>query len=147
MLSSGVGRAGPILFSYRKIIVPNGKSRNIPEVVIVRRGAGGVLGIGKGGSIGWRVEQTGSVYKLPRGRCTIPITTGGCQVSRREHKGNTKGCKGKPARGGKSKWECAMYICNCIVCATEWLDAELMTLFIVYIIIIRMNVVDNLNSV
>ncbi len=30
------------------INVPNGKSRNIPEVVIVRRGAGGVLGIWEG---------------------------------------------------------------------------------------------------
>jgi hypothetical protein len=29
-------------------IVPIGKSRNIPEVVIVRRGAGGVLGIWEG---------------------------------------------------------------------------------------------------
>ncbi len=29
-------------------IVPNSKSRNIPEVVIVRRGAGGVLGIWEG---------------------------------------------------------------------------------------------------
>jgi hypothetical protein len=28
--------------------VPNNKSRNIPEVVIVRRGAGGVLGIWEG---------------------------------------------------------------------------------------------------
>jgi hypothetical protein len=31
-----------------KTNVPNGKSRNIPEVVIVRRGAGGVLGIWEG---------------------------------------------------------------------------------------------------
>jgi hypothetical protein len=30
------------------LIVPNSKSRNIPEVVIVRRGAGGVLGIWEG---------------------------------------------------------------------------------------------------
>jgi hypothetical protein len=34
------------------IIVPNSKSRNIPEVVIARRGAGGVLGIW-GGWVSW----------------------------------------------------------------------------------------------
>ncbi len=32
--------------------VPNSKSRNIPEVVIVRRGAVGVLGIGEGRPVG-----------------------------------------------------------------------------------------------
>ncbi len=30
------------------VLVPDSKSRNIPEVVIVRRGAGGVLGIWRG---------------------------------------------------------------------------------------------------
>jgi hypothetical protein len=54
-----------------------------------------------------------------RGRWTIPVTTGGCQVSRGDIKGTLKGCKRKPTRVEKSKWECAMYICNCIVCATE----------------------------
>jgi hypothetical protein len=34
------------------ISVPDSKSRNIPEVIIVRRGAGGVLGIVEGGSVG-----------------------------------------------------------------------------------------------
>jgi hypothetical protein len=32
--------------------VPDSKSRNIPEVVVVRRGAGGVLGIW-GGWVSW----------------------------------------------------------------------------------------------
>ncbi len=52
----------------------------------------------------------------------IPITTGGCQVSRREHKGNTKGTQGEAKenqQGEKSKGKCAMYICNRIVCAME----------------------------
>ncbi len=31
-----------------KVTVPDNKSRNIPEVIIVRRGAGGVLGIWEG---------------------------------------------------------------------------------------------------
>ncbi len=47
------------------IIVPDSKSRNIPEVVIVGAGQVGFGEFGKGGSIGWRVEQTGSVYKQP----------------------------------------------------------------------------------
>jgi hypothetical protein len=34
------------------IIVPDSKSQNIPEVVIVRRWAVGVLGIGEGGTVG-----------------------------------------------------------------------------------------------
>ncbi len=47
-------------------IVLNNKSRNIPEVVIVRRGAGGVLGIWegwvnwvKGGANGVSLQATG----------------------------------------------------------------------------------------
>ncbi len=46
-------------------IVPDNKSRNIPEVVIVRRGAGGVLGIWegwvnwvKGGAYGVSLQAT-----------------------------------------------------------------------------------------
>ncbi len=46
-------------------------------------------------------------------RWTIPVTAGGCQVSRSGHKGEL-------ARGEKSKGKRAMYICNCISCATEW---------------------------
>jgi hypothetical protein len=100
--------------------VPDSKSRNIPEVVVVRRGAGGVLGIWGGWvSLGEGWGKRGQFTSNMRGRWTIPVTTGGCQVSRREHKGNTKGSKGKPARGEKSKGKCATYICNCIVCATE----------------------------
>jgi hypothetical protein len=34
------------------VTVPDSKSRNIPEVVVVRRGAGGVLGI-CGGWVSW----------------------------------------------------------------------------------------------
>ncbi len=46
-------------------IVPDNKCRNIPEVVIVRRGAGGVLGIWEGW-VNWvKGGQTGSVYKQP----------------------------------------------------------------------------------
>jgi hypothetical protein len=37
-----------ITVAFRLLPVPDSKSRNIPEVVIVRRGAGGVLGIWRG---------------------------------------------------------------------------------------------------
>jgi hypothetical protein len=45
--------------------VPDNKSRNIPEVVLVRPWAGGVLGIWRGG-VGWvKGGRMGSVYKQP----------------------------------------------------------------------------------
>jgi hypothetical protein len=46
---------GKIFFSdgeEREMVVPNSKSWNIPEVVIIRRGAGGVLGTW-GGWVSW----------------------------------------------------------------------------------------------
>ncbi len=58
----------------------------------------------------------GSVYKQPETGEDDPVTAGGCQVSRRGHKG---GAKGNQQRGRKSKGNCAMYMCKCIVCATE----------------------------
>ncbi len=49
----------------RVVHVPDSKSRNIPEVVLVRRWAGRVLGIWSEG-VGWvKVGQIGSVYKQP----------------------------------------------------------------------------------
>ncbi len=46
-----------------------------------------------------------------RGRWTIPVTAGGCQVSGRGHKGEVKG-----SWQGEQE-DCAMYICDCVVCA------------------------------
>ncbi len=47
------------------LVVPVSKSRNIPEVVLVRRWAVGVMGIWRGG-VGWvRGGANGSVYKQP----------------------------------------------------------------------------------
>ncbi len=43
------------------------------------------------GQLGEGWSKWGQFTSNLRGRWTIPITTGGCQVSRREHKGNTKG--------------------------------------------------------
>ncbi len=45
--------------------VPDSKSRNIPEVVIVRRWAVRVLGIWKGWDSWVKGGQMGSVYKQP----------------------------------------------------------------------------------
>jgi hypothetical protein len=56
---SGVKIAAPIVY------VPDSKSRNIPEVVLVRRWAVRVLGIWREG-VGWvKGGQMGSVYKQP----------------------------------------------------------------------------------
>ncbi len=72
-------------------LVPISKSRNIPEVVIARRGAGGVLGIWEGW-VNWvKGRKWGQFTSNLRGRWTIPITTGGCQVSGRGHEGEAKG--------------------------------------------------------
>jgi hypothetical protein len=49
----------------KKSTVSDKRIRNIPEVVLVRRGAVGFLGIWKGGRVGRRVGQMGSVYKQP----------------------------------------------------------------------------------
>jgi hypothetical protein len=55
----------------------------------------------------------GSVYKQPETGEDNPVTAGGCQVSRRGHKGG--------AKGSKSKGNCAMYICKCIyVQRNDW---------------------------
>ncbi len=69
------------------------KSQNIPEVVVVRRGAGGVRGIWEGW-VNWvKGSKWGQFTSNLRGRWTIPVTTGGSQVSGRGHKGETKGSK------------------------------------------------------
>ncbi len=81
-----------------------------------RWGSGNLGGVGQLGE-GWgkRGQSTSNL----RGRWTIPITTGGYQVSRR----GTKGCKGGTARGRKSKWECAMYMSLYCMC-TGMIEVE-----------------------
>ncbi len=84
------------------------KSQYIPEVVVVRRGAVGVLGGGRGG-VGQLGEgiQTGSVYSSLRGRRTIPVTSGGSQVSGRGHKGEL-------ARGARGNAPCIYVNVMCV---------------------------------
>ncbi len=76
-------------------------------------GSGNLEGWGGLGE-GW--GKWGQFTSNLRLRWTIPVTAGGCQVSRREHK---KGAKGSQQGERKSKGNCAMYICNYVVCATE----------------------------
>jgi hypothetical protein len=78
-----------------------------------RWGAGNLERVGQLGE-GW--GKRGQFTSNLRGRWTIPVTTGGCQVSRREYK---RGAGGNQPGGEGSKGKCAMYICKCIVCATE----------------------------
>ncbi len=58
--------------------------------------------------------QLGSVYKQPETGEDGPDTAGGCQVSTRGLNGGARGL----AEGGK-QGECAVYICECVVCVTE----------------------------
>jgi hypothetical protein len=76
-------------------------------------GFGGLEGVGQLGE-GW--GKWGQFTSNLRPRWTIPVTAGGCQVSGRGHKGETKGSQ---QGEGKSKGNSAMYICNHIVCAME----------------------------
>ncbi len=56
-------------------IVPDNKSRNIPEVVLVRRWAVGVLGIWKkGGELGEGWGKWGQFHKQPETEVDIPAT-------------------------------------------------------------------------
>ncbi len=64
--------------------------------------------------------QLGSVYKQPETGEDGPDTAGGCPLSRKGHNGGAKGNQ----KGEQSKGKCTMYICKCIVCATEWLEVE-----------------------
>jgi hypothetical protein len=83
-----------LLLIIRRVTVPISKSRNIPEVVIVGAGRWGSGNLGRVGQLGEGWGKRGQFTSNLRGRWTIPITTGGCQVNRRGHKRNTKGCKG-----------------------------------------------------
>ncbi len=79
------------------------KSQNIPEVVVVRRGVGGILGIWEGW-VNWvKGSKWGQFTSNLRGRWTIPVITGGSQVS---GMGIQRGDKGEPARGARGIAPC-----------------------------------------
>jgi hypothetical protein len=87
-------------------IVRDTKSQNIPEVVVVRRGVGGILGIWVGW-VNWvKGSKWGQFTSNLRGRWTIPVTTGGSQVS---EVGIQRGDKGEPKgsqRGARGNAPC-----------------------------------------
>ncbi len=58
----------------------------------------------------------GSVYKQPE--TEVDDSCHSWRVPSK-WKGTQRGSKGEPARGEENKGNCAMYICNCIVCASE----------------------------
>ncbi len=102
-------------FLVSVITVLDNKSRNIPEVVLVRHWAVGVLGIWRGG-VSWVKGGVNGVSLQATwdrgGRFLSQL--GGCQVSRRGYKGGQWGTsKGR----AKSQGNCAMYICNCVCSA------------------------------
>ncbi len=90
------------------------KSQYIPEVVVVRRGAIGVWGAGKGGgSTGWGVKS-GSVHKQPEER-----KGSSCHIWREpsKWKGTRKGKKGGLTEGARGARGIAPSICKHDVCA------------------------------
>jgi hypothetical protein len=107
---------------------------------------GGQLGFWEMGGVGQLGEgwsKRGQFTSNLRGRWTIPVTAGGCQVSRRGHKGEQRGARGISKRESGEMRHVYMQLC----CMCKWTIERWMIIIIVYIIITRMNVVDNLNSV
>jgi hypothetical protein len=107
-------------------IVLDTKSQNIPEVVIVGAGRWGSGNLGRVGQLeeGW--GKRGQFTSNLRGRWTIPVTTGGCQVSEREYKGVYKGVQGGNSKGQEKTNRSAPCICCVHMClyrlCKEWLD-------------------------
>ncbi len=91
-----------------------------PRSSLLGAGQVGFWEFGRGGSTGEGWGERGQFTSNLRGRWTIPITTGGCQVSRGGCKGNTKGCKGTTARGRRAIGN-APYI-YVIVLYVQWND-------------------------
>jgi hypothetical protein len=83
------------------------KSQCIPEVVVARRGQLGFWEVGGGvGQLGEGV-QTGQFTSNLRGRRTIPVTSGGSQVS-------VRGRKGELARGTRGNAPCIYVNVMCV---------------------------------
>jgi hypothetical protein len=92
-----------LLNNYSFVNVLDTKSQNSPEVVVVRRGVGGILGIWVG-RVNWvKGSKRGQFTSNLRGRWTIPVTTGGSQVS---GIGVQRGDKGEPERGARGTAPC-----------------------------------------
>jgi hypothetical protein len=68
-----------------------------PRSSLLGAGQVGFREFGEGGQLGEGWGKQGQFTSNLRGRWTITVTTRGCQVIRREHKGDTKGIQ----RGAK----------------------------------------------
>jgi hypothetical protein len=103
-------------YLYNTVVtVRDTKSQNIPEVVVVRRGAGGVLGSWGGGWVNWvKGSKWGQFTSNPRGRRTIPVTSEGSQVSGKGHKGGSKGELAGEARGARGIAPCIHVSVMCV---------------------------------
>jgi hypothetical protein len=89
-----------------QVTVLDTESQNIPEVVVVGRGAGGMPGIWEGW-VNWvKGSKWGQFTSNLRGRWTIPITTGGCQVSERGIQGGGKRESARGTRGTRGIASC-----------------------------------------
>jgi hypothetical protein len=91
-----------------------------PRSSLLGAGQLGLWEFGKGRTAGGGVGQIGSVYKQPE--TEVDDSCHSWRVPSK-WKGTQKGSKGESARGARgikgNKGNCAMYICNCIVCAKE----------------------------
>ena len=65
-----------IKYRFNSVGVPDRRSRNIPEVVLVRRWAVRVLGIWRGEGLGKGWDKGGQFTSNLRPRWTIPVTAG-----------------------------------------------------------------------
>jgi hypothetical protein len=92
------------------------RARIFPRSSLLRRRAGGTLGIWEG-RVNWvKGSKWGQFTSNLRGRWTIPVTTGGCQVSGRGHKGEEKGSLAGGARGARGVKGIAPCIYVTVVC-------------------------------
>ncbi len=70
-----------------------------PRSSLLGTGNWGSGNLGRVGQLGEGWGKRGQFTSNLRGRWTIPVTAGGCQVSRRGHKGEAKRDKWELARG------------------------------------------------
>jgi hypothetical protein len=75
----------------RVLFVPDRRSRNIPEVILVRRGAVRVLGIWRGEGLGEGWDKGVSLQATSDRGGRFLSQLGGFQVNRRGYKGGERG--------------------------------------------------------
>jgi hypothetical protein len=131
--------------------VPRSQSGAVPKSSLSGVGRLGFWEIGKGGTNGWRVGQIGSVYKQPEKREDDSCHSWRRQVSGKG--GTARGARGS-LKGDKVTTPCTYVIVTYVQRIIErWIMLSRVHMIItsmnvvLYIIIIWMNVISNLNSV